>query len=333
MTPDPHIAFLGTSRSGLGHLRRIANVAQQIAIRNPRAKMTLITNAVPAGLPRDDVSAFQRVVVCETPDMARCLVTLRVSLAVADTMAVPGIGRYRGRSALILRETPQERLSRFGRDDGLPWDGVLVPNAPDHWAPDLPPDFARRVETVGWIRRPTGCRSQAEPSTGIVLATGGGGTDGTRAELYPLLAELLAMARSTSRRPFRLRQALGPRALGQALPEADEVFDPGGELNRVFRAADLVISTSGYNSVLELATTDTPALLVAIPRSLDDQAARVALWGPRLGYGMVPGRVGDAALWLAGQIDAPRRRAPFDLGPSGAGRAADILLDMTCPVS
>ena len=256
-----------------------------------------------------------------------------VTLAVVDTMTLPGIGAHRGQSVLILRETPQARLERFRRDDGAPWDCVIVPNAADHWMPSVEPGFARRIEAAGWISRPTGCRAPGERSAGIVLATGGGGSLETRAHLYPLLTRLLSEARARSRTAFRVRQALGPRAGGQALPGIDEVFDPGPQLNDVFRAADLVISTAGYNSVLELAGTDTPALIVPIPRSLDDQAARVRLWGPRLGFGLLPEHLEEGAAWLAHQVETPARRPPVDLGPDGADRAADILLDLLCPVS
>ena len=62
-------------------------------------------------------------------------------------------------SALILREMPQERLSRLRRDDGQAWDLVIVPNAADDWVPELNSDFAQRVEPVCWIRRPTRCRA------------------------------------------------------------------------------------------------------------------------------------------------------------------------------
>jgi predicted glycosyltransferase len=333
MTRNSHVAFLGTSRSGLGHLRRIANIARQIASRDPGVQMTLITNAEPAGLGRGDLAHFSSIVTCPTSDMVRWLVNAKVSLAVADTMALPCIGDYAGYTALILRETPQDKLGRFVRDDGRAWDVVIVPNAADHWMPDLPKDFARRVEPVGWVRRASGCRQDHEQSAGVVLATGGGGNDQTRALLYPVLDTLFRKSRSICKTGVTLRQALGPRADGQALIGVDEVFDPGADLNRVFRAADVVISTAGYNSVLELAGTDTPTLLVPIPRSLDDQAARVALWGPRLGFGMTPGRTDAAALWLADQIDRPRRRKPVDLGPDGAARAAEILLEMSCPVS
>ena len=333
MSSPCHIAFLGTSRSGLGHLRRIANIARQMALREPGALMTLISNAEPAGLGPADLAPFKQIVVCETGDMSRFLAQARVSLAVADTMALPGIGAYAGRAALILRETPQERISRFRRDDGRAWDLVLVPNAEGHWMPRPGPGFAMRIEPVGWIRRPAGRRLPGEAPAGVVIATGGGGTAETRALLYPVLSRVLTEARALSRHGVRVRQALGPRASGEALEVADEVFDPGPDLNAVFRAADLVISTAGYNSVLELASTDTPAMIVPIPRSLDDQEARVRLWGPKLGFGLLPDRMTEAAGWLADLIDTPRRRAPVDLGPDGAVQAAESLADLLCPAS
>lgn len=333
VSPPVHVAFLATSRSGLGHLRRIANIAGHLARSGRAPRLTLITNAEPAGLGAGDMACFSRLEVCETARMSTVLSESSVSLAVADTMALPGIGRFGGRTALILRETPQDRLERFRRDDGRAWDCVIVPNAVDHWMPALGPGFARRVEAAGWILRPTGARGPGEPGAGIVLATGGGGTADTRAQLYPMLARLLAGAKARSRTGFPVRQALGPRSGGQAVPGVDAVFDPGGDLNRLFRRADLVISTAGYNSVLELASTDTPALILPIPRSLDDQAARVRTWGARLGFGLVPGRMDAAVEWLADHADRPRRRPPVDLGPDGARRAAGILLDLTCPVS
>lgn len=333
MPSEPHIAFLGTARSGLGHLRRIANIARRISERDPRVNLSLITNAEPKGLGHADLAPFRGIIVCETAQMCPVLVRSGVSLAVADTMTVPGMQAFAGAAALILRETPPERLARFWRDDGKGWDLVLVPNSPDHWWPDLPEGFARRLEATGWVRRNGGAGAGRLASAGLVLATGGGGNAETRAALYPLLTQLFERAQSYCDTRLVVRQALGPRAEGAPLPGVAEVFDPGANLDVVFGAADLVVSTAGYNSVLELAATDTPALLVPIPRSLDDQAARVALWGPRLGFGLLPGQVDAAARWLAGQIEAPQRRSPYDLGPDGAARAAALLLEMTCRVS
>jgi len=91
----------------------------------------------------------------------------------------------------------------------------------------------------------------------------------------------------------------------------------------MFQTADAVISTAGYNSVLELATTDTPTLLLPIPRSIDDQEARVRLWSARLGP-----PPGDPVAWLADTLATRRRRAPVDLGPSGEDAAASAILSL-----
>jgi hypothetical protein len=327
------IAFLGTSRSGLGHLRRIATIARHLRAMAPGAHPYLITNAPPDGLSSEDRSAFEGVAIRERPEMSRLLAAQRFDMAVLDTLRLPGIAAFAGPAVLILRETPDHRLAGFRREDRRPWDRVIVPNPPEHWLPDAGPGFALSIAAAGWVVRETGVRRADETPGGIVVATGGGGKPETRAGLYPMLDRIIAETRKRAKTPFRVRQALGPRSAGAALAGADEAFDPGAALNAVFRAADLVISTAGYNSVLELASTDTPALLAAIPRSFDDQDARVRLWGPRLGYGLDPERPEAAIAWLTGQIDRPRRRAPVALGPDGAKRAAELLLELLCPVS
>lgn len=327
----PRLALLGTGKSGLGHLRRLATIAGHL--RGAGARCDLITNAAPEGLSDQDRAAFAGVTLCPRPQMAGALAAERYDLAVLDTLQLPGIGAYPGPAALILRETPPDRLPGFARDDGRPWDLVILPNPPEAWRPALPGGFARRIEAAGWVHRAAGARRPDEPSAGIVVATGGGGTAETRASLYPLLDHVIARARQLAGRRFVIRQALGPRAQGAHLQQADEVFEPGAALNEIFRRADLVISTAGYNSVLELAGTETPALLVAIPRSLDDQAARVRLWGGRLGLGLDPGAPERAAEWLAAQISAPHRRALVPLGPDGGARAAQLIQEALCPVS
>ncbi len=326
------VIFVGTAKSGLGHTRRIASIASRMARHSDAEDIVLLTNAEPAGLSSAELSAFSRVWICERQDMTARLLNGRCDLAVLDTVKLPGFERFRGSAALILRETPDTNLDGFRRAGSSPWDLLLVPNPREAWTPKLDPDYARSLVHSGWILRDTGIRGDSL-SSGIVAATGGGGTPDTRRMLYPVLNRILADSRRKAPRPFLVRQVLGPRSGGEALAEADEVFDPGPDLNDVFRRADLVISTAGYNSVLELASTDTPTLLVAIPRSLDDQQARVRHWGPLLGHGLAPGREEEAGTWLADQLARPRRRAPVDLGSGGADRAANALLELLCPVS
>lgn len=326
------VIFVGTAKSGLGHIRRIASIASRMVGHSDTNEFVLLTNAEPAGLSRVELGAFSGVWICERQDMAVRLLGARCDLAVLDTVKLPGFERFHGPAALILRETPDTNLDGFRRAGSSPWDLLLVPNPREAWTPKLDPDYSRSLVHSGWILRDTGIRGDSL-SSGIVVATGGGGTPDTRRMLYPVLNRILADSRRKAPHPFLVRQALGPRTGGEALAEADEVFDPGPDLNDVFRRADLVISTAGYNSVLELASTDTPTLLVPIPRSLDDQQARVRDWGPLLGQGLEPGCEEDAGTWLADQLASPRRRAPVDLGSGGADRAANALLGLLCPVS
>ena len=246
------VAFLGTSRSGLGHLRRLATIGKRLRALAPDIVACLITYAAPDGLSEGDRSVFAEIVVSERADMAACLGAGGFDLAVLDTLQLPGIAAYTGPSVLILRETPDSLLPDFARDDGRPWNAIILPNPASHWRPDVGADFTRAVEPVGWILRPSGPRSANDKTAGIVVATSGGGTPSTRAVLYPMLDDIIAETRRRVGHRLHIRQALGPRAGLSSLDLADEVFDPGPALNDVFRAADLVISTAGYNSVPEI---------------------------------------------------------------------------------
>lgn len=317
-----HIGFLASARSGLGHVQRIANIAAALRRQGFAGRVSLLCNADVRGVPEAGLRALDRIARLDRKEMATAARDMGITLAVSDMMLVPGLAEVGRRRALILRETPDDRIGAFALEDRA-WDQVLVPNPRAHWMPDLSQGFAHAAEAVGWIGRRTGPRAKDDTPAGIVLATGGGGTPQTRDTLYPVLSGVLRSARA--RTPLRVRQALGPRAAGEALPGVDEVFDPGSRLDDVFRRADIVISTAGYNSVLELAGTDTPTLLAAIPRSYDDQQARVRQWGPLLGHGLEPGAEDAAAAWLADRARFPRRRAPVDLGPDGAEVAARTL--------
>lgn len=321
------VAFFATARTGLGHLQRVGAIARALNLLRPDIPLTLICNAATDGMPSSALTAFTHIVREEKTGMADAAIALGATVVVSDMAAVPGIERVGERRALILRECPEDRLATLALPDGRAWDHVIVPNPESHWRPNVPRSFATDLSAVGWIRRTAGPREPEDDAEGVVLATGGGGSEATRRALYPILEAILTRVREKT--PFRLRQALGPRAQGDAMDGVDDVFDPGPALHHVFRRADIVISTAGYNSVLELAGTDTPALLAAIPRSFDDQQARVRAWGPMLGHALEPGGEAEAADWLASQIRNPRRRPPLDLGPDGAEAAARVLARLT----
>ncbi len=330
-TPD--VTFCATSRSGLGHLRRSINIAAALRKRAGPLDLRLLTNGPAAGLDPGDRAVFDAVREAPRAEMAAALDAWGAGPVVVDTAVVPGIERLSRPLVLVLRETVASRLARFRLAGGRRWDRVVVPNPPDWWMPPAGSLPGSAVEAVGWIyRRPPAPepRSGEDPNrpADVLIASGGGGTAATAEDFRRRLAPLLRDLRARVRRPIRFRQALGPRSPAAArLEEADEVFAPGADLDRHFAAADLVITTVGYNSVLELASLDVPVLLVPIPRTYDDQEARARRWADALGFRLGPEEAAESAAWAASVLESLRRRPPADLGPSGAARAAEIILE------
>lgn len=326
----PHIIFMATSRSGLGHLRRVSSIAAAVKAENPRARIGLFTNAPVAGLTRDDMACFDTALVMDRTDMPRIAMNCGAQIVVADTMLPSGIEMLAARAALILRETPADRLERLRLPGSRPWDLVLIPNPAGHWQPPLGAKFAETVFATGWIyRKPLRGGPPQRTRPALLVATGGGGTAETAAILARQADAVIALARKIAPSGFDVVQALGPRAPeGAAIGTADRIIDPGGDLNEHFADADAVISTAGYNSILELAITTTPALLMAIARSYDDQAERAVTWGPLLGQTYRDDERPAAAAWLVRMLEHRLRRPAVDIGPSGASLAARKILEL-----
>ena len=318
------IVFFATSKSGLGHLRRSATIARALRRAAPCRNLRLVTNAAPQGLDKEDLCAFDQITVANRDQMSAATGPAPF-VAVLDTMNLPELEDRAMARILVLRETPHSHLSRF-HPHRRPWTRVLIANPADHWIPDMPNATNQGIVSVGWIYREAEVLSQTpRPRAQLLIATGGGGTAATSAEVYDRIGILLSRLRQFCPVPFDAVQAIGPRArdFGQ-VTGIDRTIDPGGSLNQLFVTADAVISTAGYNSVLELATTTTPAHLIAIPRSIDDQDARVALWSHRLAP--VQAQRPEDGLWLADALHHRLRRPPVTLGPSGEDRAAQAIL-------
>ncbi len=330
MSERTEIIFMATSRTGLGHIRRAASIALAVRAQRSEMKIALFTNAVVAGLPDEDMAAFDRIVIAERADMMHISLAHAPKIIVADTMAPAGISQFPAARVLILREMPQDRLEQLALTDGVPWDLVLVPNPQSHWMPQPGNGFAKNILAAGWIYRNAQRRvSSLRKRPLLLVAAGGGGTAQTASNLAEHAAQIIALCRTFCPRPFEAVQALGPRAPAEALiAGVDRIVDPGGDLNQYFADADAVISTAGYNSVLELAVATTPALLISIARTLDDQAARAAEWGPRLGAAFVENGHETAARFLANVLATHMRRPEVDIGPSGASMAATRILEL-----
>ncbi len=293
---------------------------------NQGLSIGLITNAEVKGLEASDRDCFQVVHLAERIGMAKTLSSAGDGPVVVDTAIIPGIEKLDRPLVLVLRETSNGEVSRFNLPKGRPWDLVLIPNPTEHWLPDHTKLSALRIEALGWVYRDTPPIPPSERSHPLVLvATGGGGTPETALLLKQSLESIILRARRLSPQRFTVKQAVGPRLPQSGLLEAaDGHFDPGGNLNRHFADADVVISTAGYNSVLELASIGRPTMFIPIPRKIDDQAKRARLWGARLGHGF-DGDLEKAALWLTRAIGEDGKGSWRGLGPSGHQKAAKLI--------
>jgi aminoglycoside phosphotransferase (APT) family kinase protein len=327
------ITFCVTGKSGLGHLRRTANIAAALNRACADVELRLVVNAPVDGLGLGERGLFAQTCTVDRGDMARCVAELPDGPVVCDTAVIPDIEMLPRRLVLVLRETVEARLGAFRMPAGRLWDEVIVAEPQAAWTAAAATVGAARVHNVGWIYRmpPDGgarvLPSRRDGEKRILIATGGGGTAATAAALKREIdAVLERVLRFAGERP-RVVQVIGPRAPCEArLEHADEIVDVGSRLDAAFTEADLVVSTAGYNSVLELATTETPTLLCAIARTYDDQVGRAQAWGDRLGLAHRQGDVGRSARWIVETLQTGRRRPMVTLGPCGSERAAERLL-------
>ena len=331
------ITFCATSKTGLGHLRRVTNIAAALGQRQSARRIELLTNAPPRGLNLEERALFDRVRLAPRSEMAGLLAESPTDCIVVDTAVIPGLSSLRQPLCLILREMPGDRVCQFTLPQSRPWDLVIIPNPAGHWLPPAAEIKAKRIVPVGWIYRTdrgpdkdprtVGDRLRSKENHRLVLiASGGGGSEKTALLFSQEMASVIEILRRDCALPLEVVQCLGPRVDHRSeIPGIDRIFDPGARLNEMFPLADLVISTAGYNSVLELASTDVPTLLVPIGRSIDDQAGRARKWAPLLGLDHHWGDASRSASWISSRLTAAGRRAAVDLGVSGEARAARLI--------
>lgn len=330
---QPDLIFCATGKSGLGHLRRITNTVTALHRLRGDLKMHLVSNAEVSGLAPDEANAFSATHQVDRREMAHAATRLGPSPVIVDTAILPGLEETQAPLCLILRETVAEKIPDFNLPNGRKWDLVCIPNPADHWMPAASAINAKRIAATDWIFRPLPSHPapklrMVRGQASLLVASGGGGSTETAAWFKREVDALLNRVRQQCMAPFRVVQAVGPRLDADALlSNADQYLDVGPRLNEEFARHDVVISTVGYNSVLELAQTDVPVLLMPITRSLDDQAARARGWAPVLGHAHDDTNADTSALWLAQQIATLRRRMPYVLDERGAERCARLILE------
>jgi len=157
------------------------------------------------------------------------------------------------------------------------YDRILIYGERDIYDPVAEYDFSARVAEktrfVGYLPRDVGRRGRAQVraslglgSSGLVLVMAGGGEDG-----YDLLRAVLdAVGLQPNGSSFRYLLLGGPlmpahhkdEVLRLARERAVQYIDFSDDVASYLRAADVVVSMGGYNSVCELLSLGKPALIV-----------------------------------------------------------------------
>ena len=322
------INFCATGKSGLGHIRRITNIAVELRRQRPGFKLRLICNANLVGVQNSERALYQEILQVDRNSMVTRMPD--GAAIVVDTAVLPGLESCKQPLCLILRQTRVSQVASFSLGKKRSWDLVLAPNPPAVWTPDYAALPRRKTIHVGWIYRTadsveSGAASSFRRIRRVLIASGGGGSHGKA--LGRKLALLIDEIRANLSLPLEVVQCIGPRAdIDSRIRGVDVEIRPGADLPNAFAAADLVITTAGYNSVLELATLDVPTLLLPIETRYDDQQQRTNQWSGSLGFQYAADNFKASVEWTVQTLLLRRRREPIDIGPSGAGKAAASII-------
>ncbi len=320
--PRGALVMAATARTGLGHVRRLGRLADSFRRFRPDLPIALLTNAARDRIPSNLAGPFDAIATADRADMSRALAGSEPSLVVVDTARVPDLDAVGARCALVLRQVVESHVPQFALQ-GRPWDLVIIPNPPDAWRPRLDARFTRSAVWAGWIseavdRTGRGADASAVPS--IVVTCGGSDRSVPEALVRSLVDGIRRQCE-----PLDVIELVGPGA-APVLDDQARVIRSAPDPMEIIASASLCISASGYNTVLDLARTDTPAVLIGKERRHDDQPERARQWGPRLGaVCLSPHDVADTVEWCRHTLAGRTRRAPIDLGPRGDDVAAERL--------
>ena len=142
----------------------------------------------------------------------------------------------------------------------------------------FPPAVTQKVQYCGYTRRPLGVKSkncireelQVLPHERLVLVTPGGGEDGyelveaylSGLALLPKPYQFKSLVICGPEMPVKQKQQVELAAKAHSQVQVGEFTD---DLMSYIQAADTVVSMAGYNTICEILSAGTPA--VVIPRS------------------------------------------------------------------
>lgn len=342
-TGGPVVLFQSHSRRGLGHLMRGLNIAREVLVLRPDARVVMHTRNVSAPEFCPDGVACLVDTVDPAAGWRQALAELEPDVVVYDTMGPQDPDTEpipeRARVVHVLRRMVPDEHRRILSGGFLErCDAVVVPHTEDEFGLPLPEAVRLRTAFTGTIaRRPEQEGVEAvraaydiRPGRPLLVSTAGGG--GFADTAGPFFGTVAAVHRELTRRfgPDGVRHVviLGPNFTGEVpdLPGAHVVrVEP--RLVDLFALADLVLSEAGYNSVSELRLLGVPAVFVPGRRRLDDQAARaheLAATGAAVVLEADPGAVAAAVASLVNDPArlAEMRRSALATRPVPGNRAA-----------
>ncbi|MEM8792918.1 MAG: glycosyltransferase [Pseudomonadota bacterium] len=245
----------------------------------------------------------------------------RRNLAVEYGAALNATGAVRVASVRDIPEPKPKRLTEVEAELEKNFAALLVHGDRDF----IPLSASWPFEHIGAKIHHTGYvadRPDGAPVKGGVLVSVGGGIHGRR--LLPIAAE----AARTSPRPWRILVG-GADAADLHLPVADNLtVEPvRPDYRSLLAGAEISVSLCGYNTAVDLALCDTPAILVPMAeKGEQEQVIRARHLARHDGIevmqidGLTPAALGDAVERMAGE-----RRPKLPLGTNGAARAIEIL--------
>ncbi|WP_009631391.1 glycosyltransferase family protein [Synechocystis sp. PCC 7509] len=234
------------------------------------------------------------------------------------------------------------------------YDRVLIVGTPEIFDTakeyNFPPAVTQKVQYCGYTRRPPGVKSknsireelQVLPHERLVLVTPGGGEDGyelveaylSGLALLPKPYQFKSLIICGPEMPLKQKQQVELAAKAHSQVQIGEFTD---DLMSYIQAADTVVSMAGYNTICEILSAGTPA--VVIPRakpSLEQTIRAEKMANLGLFKAIDPENIEPANLIeaLLSQLAEPQHQPSYKLDMNALTHVADnifsLLAQTTC---